>query len=107
MYFSKLSTIEKRALSVIRYSYLSEYNEKEVCKAISDLGVHQIKVKKRFGKYTVFIQLDRPGLLIGSKGVRINKLKEKMEEEFHHKVTIIVEESQIGEWLSPILWQDF
>lgn len=116
----KLTKKEKDFLREIGYYFLKEFilknnnganledfqqAEKESLKFITDLGIKQICYKKRiFKPDEIVIGLSRPGLLIGYKGKNIKNLTAWLCRRFQTNIEIIVFESEIDDYLFPIIY---
>ena len=109
--FNTLSSEEKRVLQTIQHTYMQIYegyknqeNESKTIKMIFDLGIKKIQFKKGlFKKKAIcYLELNRPGYIIGKRGEMIKRIEENLEKEFHYPIKLKVYDSSIDQWLIPI-----
>jgi len=98
--FRKLSNDEKMILREIGNFYLTKnknsYNE--CCKELDKLGIKNII----FNRNVINIDLECPGLLIGSKGENIKKLKTYLIHFLNETIEINFYENKINSFLYPV-----
>jgi ribosomal protein S3 len=104
--FKKLGSEEKVALTYIGYILLEKYNNdyEKTHKCLNSIGITQIIYKKKSlcnKQSTVFINLNRPGILIGLHGALISKIQSVLSDKFKEKVVVKVFADDIDANLYP------
>jgi len=76
---------------------------KYIMKRAGNAGIANIRIKRFREKVNVVIVTSRPGIVIGSKGSRIEQLKAELEKTVGKKVKVDVEEVKKPELSAPLV----
>ncbi|KAB1442332.1 30S ribosomal protein S3 [Pseudodesulfovibrio senegalensis] len=74
------------------FVYQDDQVRKFVKKKLYQAGVARIEIERAGGKIRLIIHTARPGIIIGRKGVEIEKLREELRSKFKTEFTIEVNE---------------
>lgn len=74
------------------FVYQDDQVRKYVKKKLYQAGVARIEIERAGGKIRLIIHTARPGIVIGRKGVEIEKLREDLRRKFQTEFTIEVSE---------------
>ncbi len=74
------------------FVYQDDKLRKFVKKKLYQAGVARIEIERAGGKIRLIIHTARPGIVIGRKGVEIEKLREELKRKFQTEFTIEVNE---------------
>jgi small subunit ribosomal protein S3 len=69
-------------------------------------GIPKIEIERTREKLTIFIHSARPGLLIGRKGVEVERLKGELEDLTRRSVDVSVQEVQRPELCAQLVAED-
>ncbi|HPF35220.1 MAG TPA: 30S ribosomal protein S3 [Candidatus Krumholzibacteria bacterium] len=76
---------------------------KYIMQRVGNAGIANIRIKRFREKVNVIIVTSRPGIVIGSKGSRIEQLKAELEKAVGKKVKVDVEEVKKPELSAPLV----
>lgn len=65
---------------------------KHITKTLKDAGVSRIEILRNANQVTLNIHTSRPGIVIGSQGASIEKLRTELEKKFNGKFQINIKE---------------
>ncbi|WP_147822057.1 30S ribosomal protein S3 [Salidesulfovibrio onnuriiensis] len=74
------------------FVYQDDKLRKYVKKKLYQAGVARIEIERAGGKIRLIVHTARPGIVIGRKGVEIEKLREELKRKFQTEFTIEVNE---------------
>lgn len=74
-----------------------------VMQRVGNAGIANIRIKRFREKVNVIIVTSRPGIVIGSKGSRIDQLRAELEKTVGKKVKVDVEEVKKPELSAPLV----